>query len=193
MGKKDVILQRSHELFLRHGVVRVTMDLIADQCGVSKKTIYHLFENKDNLLYQVVMVKSQETGDEIVKYARAQPNALESINVFLDRVYAIFKNGYLQEVKRLYPKSYQLIMELREALIQTFMEENISRGKQEGIYRPDLNVGQMSKSYHQMFTILLSSRSRVSSNDPIKFLNHLFTHRLLSESGLDYVGDQNTL
>ncbi|MEP0366721.1 MAG: TetR/AcrR family transcriptional regulator [Cyclobacteriaceae bacterium] len=193
MNKKDVILQRSHALFQRYGVVRVTMDMIADTCGVSKKTIYQLFENKDNLLYQVLIDKAQEIGDEIINHSRAQANAYKSIQVFLMRLYDIFKNGDLQDIKRLHPDSYQLMMGLRENLMRTFIEENIMRGRQEGIYRSDLNAREMSKSYYQTFTILLSRGLHAKGEHPIKFLNDLFTHRLLSERGLNQVEDVNVM
>ena len=190
MDKKELIIQRSYDLFEQYGVIRVTMDLIADKCGISKKTIYKYFENKDDLLHQVVKIKVQELYDELADYSKTYPNALQAIQAFLGRTYYVFTNTFLnfiRDLKRFHSDSYQLIMDLREDLMLSFIEENITQGKEIGIYRIDLNASQLSKSYNRIFMALLSKGMNINSEcnmQPIAFLNQLFIYRLLSDDGL---------
>ena len=53
MDIKDRIKQKAHELYRQYGVKSVTMDEIATQLGVSKKTIYHSFSDKNELVDEV--------------------------------------------------------------------------------------------------------------------------------------------
>lgn len=186
MDKKDLILQRSFELFQQYGVVRITMDLIANKCGVSKKTIYTYFKNKDDLLYHIVEIKANELQVELTNYSKEYPNALLSIQAFLERSYSIFTNifaNFLRDINRFHPTSFELIIALKENLILTFIPENIRQGKQEGIYRADLDENQLAKSYNRIFTALLSKDLYLSTDNnihSIAFLNQLFIYRLLA-------------
>ena len=56
-NKKVVLIEKSTELFLAYGIQHVSMDDIADKCGISKKTIYKFFENKNDLLLHIITIK----------------------------------------------------------------------------------------------------------------------------------------
>jgi AcrR family transcriptional regulator len=60
MEARERILMKAHELFNRFGIRRVTMDEIAIKTGMSKKTIYQSFENKDELVEAVLQDKSRK-------------------------------------------------------------------------------------------------------------------------------------
>lgn len=56
-NSKNIILERSANMFFNYGIQNISMDDIAKKCGVSKKTIYKYFENKDDLVHQVIGVQ----------------------------------------------------------------------------------------------------------------------------------------
>ena len=63
--RKKMILEQSANMFFNYGIQHITMDDIAKKCGVSKKTIYKYFENKDDLLHQVIELQIKELKKEI--------------------------------------------------------------------------------------------------------------------------------
>jgi len=189
--QKTLILNRAYELFQRYGVVRITMDLIASKCGVSKKTIYKHFKNKDDLLHQVVVIKAHELQDELINYSKEHTNALLSIRAFFERSYNIFTNlfpNFIRDIKQYYPHIFQQILSINKKLMLSFIKENIGQGKQEGMYRDDLDINKLSVSFNNALTVLLSEDLPFNSENsihPIVFLNQLFIYRLLSVSGLE--------
>src|SRR5262245_47017564 len=79
MGTGEKILYKAFELFKRFGVRSVTMDEIAVQCGVSKKTVYQFFEDKDTLVEKIieeVITKSREYCSDQTVHAN---DALEEL------------------------------------------------------------------------------------------------------------------
>jgi AcrR family transcriptional regulator len=59
-GQTERIIQGGEELFLQAGIKSVTMDDIAKHLGMSKKTIYHFFSDKNELVIALVKKKLQE-------------------------------------------------------------------------------------------------------------------------------------
>ena len=52
--KKEYILKQIRELYLKFGIKSVTMDDVASEFGISKKTLYQYFEDKADLVQQVI-------------------------------------------------------------------------------------------------------------------------------------------
>ena len=66
MNTKNKIVEQSLKLFFNYGIQHITMDDIAEKCGVSKKTIYKYFENKDDLLHQIIELQVKELKEVIL-------------------------------------------------------------------------------------------------------------------------------
>jgi len=122
MEHKERVLVKAHELFNRFGFRRVTMDEIAVKTGMSKKTIYQLFENKDEIVNAVVedlLSKSRSICEENISRAEnavheiflnidmtqelmceMNPAVYEDLEKFFPAVFAKFfnyKNNYIAE------------------------------------------------------------------------------------------------
>ena len=91
--RKKMILEQSANMFFNYGIQHITMDDIAKKCGVSKKTIYKYFENKDDLLHQVIELQIKELKKEIfenkqIKIAENQKNIYTCSNLLdADKLY----------------------------------------------------------------------------------------------------------
>ena len=59
METQERIVNKAHELFMRYGIRSVSMDEIATQLGMSKKTIYQFYADKDALVAGVVDIANQ--------------------------------------------------------------------------------------------------------------------------------------
>ena len=78
-SKKEFILKETLGYFLKYGVKNFTMDDIANKLGVSKKTLYQMFYNKENLLFEVVDELWKSFLDEIHKIYQEEGNSLLKI------------------------------------------------------------------------------------------------------------------
>lgn len=86
---RGLILATAAELFLEHGYDHFSMRQVAERIGYSATTIYLYFENKDDLLFEVVSDGWQRFSDELLAAAAATDDPLERLQV-LGRVYVSF-------------------------------------------------------------------------------------------------------
>ena len=87
---KELILEKTRELFLTIGFKSVTMDQIANAMGISKKTIYNFFENKTELVKSVAsyMFKSISEGVTEIKKSSEDPiSEIYEINLVFNKVF----------------------------------------------------------------------------------------------------------
>ena len=79
MDVKERILQKAEEMFFRYGVKSITMDDIARELGISKKTIYLHFPDKDELVVQVVGREMEKDKCEYEELDNSEANAIEKL------------------------------------------------------------------------------------------------------------------
>jgi len=150
MEFKNKILAKSEELFLRYGLKSVTMDDLAKQLGVSKKTLYQSVDNKADLIQQIIdahidsekalMVQLQQDSEdaveemiEIARYAIKEVKKLTPTLVY--------------DLQKYYKDTWQLIQNLHSVHTYSIIKDNIERGIQQGVYRPDINPDIITKIY----------------------------------------------
>ena len=107
---KDLILEKTRELFLTIGFKSITMDNIANAMGVSKKTIYNFFENKTELVNEVTnyMFVSITGGITEIKKTSDDPiSELYDINLFLIKYLKRESVSPLYQLEKYYPKIHQ--------------------------------------------------------------------------------------
>src|SRR5687768_6851498 len=79
MDTKANILVATHELIFRYGIRSVSMDDIAKQLGISKKTIYQFFKDKDEVIHTLMQVKLKEDEKELGEIEKMSSNVVEEV------------------------------------------------------------------------------------------------------------------
>ncbi len=191
MTKKDLILRESKNMFLKYGIHTVSMDDIATKCGVSKRTIYHFFENKSDLLGQIVEAEMDNSKRRLERITKESPNAIAELLCFFNYLETFFSSlspTVLRDVKRFHIELYIKLAKFKKSTILPFMEKNIERGKKDDLYKSGLNVGEMSKTYLKILDALLKDGDMLQVEEDmnsLSFMNNLFIHRLVTTKGLD--------
>ncbi len=150
MGSKEKILKKSEELFLRYGLKSVTMDDLASQLGMSKKTLYQFVENKGDLIEQIIDL---HISDEKAFMKKSRADSKDAVEEMI-----LVGRHNIQELKKLSPtviydlkKYYQhlwvLIEQLESDHTYDFIKSNIVRGINQGVYRSDINADIIAKIY----------------------------------------------
>lgn len=148
MEIKDRIKEKANELFRRYGIKSVTMDEIANQLGVSKKTIYHSFSDKNELVDDVVADILQYNKDCCQNYKAISQNAIHEVYQAIEMLQIMFDNMnpmIVFDIERNYPGSFKKITEYKYKFLLELMKENIERGKREELYRPEVNGEVVAK------------------------------------------------
>tara|TARA_R110002050_G_scaffold233063_3_gene368805 strand:+ start:35060 stop:35695 length:636 start_codon:yes stop_codon:yes gene_type:complete len=191
MNTKKIILQQSLELFFYFGIQHITMDDIAKKCGISKKTIYKYFENKGDLLHHTIKLQAEVLKEYIKEISVNSKNSLEELYCFFEYVNGIsliISPTFSKELKKYHPNNYIEVFKYKNEIILPFALHNIEKGKQEKLYKNDLNAEEICEAFDNIskiiFTSDLSFNSHTNKN-AINFLNSLFMYRLVSVKGLE--------
>jgi TetR/AcrR family transcriptional regulator, cholesterol catabolism regulator len=148
MEVRDRIKQKADELYRRYGIKSVTMDEIASQLGVSKKTIYHSFSDKNELV-DAVIVDMLEYNRQLCQFDRKRSlNAIHEVYMAMEMLQVMFDNmnpSILFDIERNYPATYEKFKEYKYNFLLQIIKENIERGKKEELYRPEVNTDVAAK------------------------------------------------
>ena len=128
MEVKERIKQKADELFRRYGIKSVTMDEIANQLGVSKKTIYHSFSDKNELVDEVIGDMLQFNKECSQNYKSHSQNAIHEVFLAMDMLQVIFDNmnpSILFDIERNYPATYKKFKEYKYKYLLEVVKDNI--------------------------------------------------------------------
>jgi AcrR family transcriptional regulator len=148
MDTQQRILEKATELFMRSGIRAVSMDEIASQTGISKKTIYQFYKDKDELVDAVMQSEEQSIQQDSKECLEQSENAVEEILLTLSRVYARFSKMnpvIISDMQRFHTKAHNRFQKLKYEHLNNVIQENIQRGIQEGLYRKSLNIEVITK------------------------------------------------
>ncbi len=148
METEERILQGSAELFFRNGIKSITMDDVATHLGMSKKTIYQYYEDKNAIIHAIAL---HELSMQIKEMEEARKTATNSIDeIFktmscLSRTFIKINPNVFYDMQKFHPASWKLFHDFKEKKIMSFVEENLKSGIKQALYRVDLNVKIMAK------------------------------------------------
>lgn len=148
MEIKERIKLKADELFRRYGIKSVTMDEIANQLGVSKKTIYHSFSDKNELVDEVVTDILTFNKDCCRNYKERSQNAIHEVYMAMELLQVMFNNMnpvILYDIERHHPASYKRFEDYKYKFLFDQVKQNIERGKIEELYRPEIEPDVIAK------------------------------------------------
>ena len=130
-------------LFFRYGVRRVTMDDVAKALGMSKKTLYQYYSDKDELVAEATQAHLDRERIEFDKIFRNSENSIKSlflISQCMRKSLSEINPSVLFDLKRFYPKSWEYWTEFKDQYIFKSIVENIKKGIEEEYFRPEVNA-----------------------------------------------------
>jgi TetR/AcrR family transcriptional regulator, cholesterol catabolism regulator len=143
METRERILQGSRELFMLYGIRRVTMDDVARHLGMSKKTIYSVYKDKDELVQSLLEDELNENERCFLDINNKADNAVAECFELMKFMTGMFKkvNPWMfYDLQKYHPQSFQYFQNFKEEHMKGQIVANLERGIKEGLYRPNLNV-----------------------------------------------------
>ena len=142
------IKHKAHELFMQFGLKSVSMDDIATKLGISKKTIYQFYADKDALVDDVIqslILHNQQCCDLDQKEA---DNAVHEIFLAMDFIMEIFRSmnpSLLFDMQKYYPVAFQKFSNHKNDYLYGVIKKNLTRGVAEEFYRADLKIDVIAR------------------------------------------------
>ena len=150
MEVKERIIEGTCKIFMAEGIRRVTMDYLAKKMGVSKRTIYELFPDKQGLLRATLEFMFHRHDNHFNELAKSTSNTIEfvvgSIKVGVASIKEI-NPIFVDDLERHYPKLCHefLIMRKRDTINE--FQQLVDRGIREGMFRQGLNINLVAKIF----------------------------------------------
>ena len=145
---KDRIRAAAHELVMQFSIRSVSMDDIAAKVGMSKKTLYQYYKDKDELIDAVVeevLIHNKHHCEEDRKIAK---NAIHEVFLSIDFLAEMFRSmnsSVIYDLHKYHPKAFQKFLKHKNEYIYNIIKNNIERGIKEEFYRSDINVEILSR------------------------------------------------
>lgn len=127
---------------LRNGVKHVTMDDIANQLGMSKKTIYQFYKDKDALVMAVVNFELEEQSSKCQRTQDTADNAVHEMFMLLEDIQQMFKNMNpmtMNEIAKYYPEAFARIQNHKDEFMHQIIKTNLIKGIEQGVYRKEID------------------------------------------------------
>lgn len=172
MDVKERILVKSDELFNRYGIRSVSMDDIAAQLGMSKKTLYQYYTDKDELVSAVFTGAMEQNRDACVMDKQSAENAIHEVFLAFDRVREMFANmnpSVLYDLEKYHPFTFGKFREFKNVFLYQMIKSNIERGIKEELYRDDIDIDVLSR--YRIQSIMLAFNSEVFPNNRSNILH----------------------
>jgi len=138
------------ELYMKYGIKSITMDDVASELGISKKTLYQFVTDKDDLVGKFIDNEIALRQEEICKCFGIGFNAIEElfeISIFMNKLIHDQNPTTEYDLKKYYPQHYQKTVKARREGIYNYILLNLKKGIKEGLYRKDMNKEIIAKLY----------------------------------------------
>ena len=143
MEIKERIIAKAREQFFRYGVKSVTMDDIASELGISKKTIYQHFEDKDAIVHQLMMGEMLQDKCEWDDLGKISKNVIEKMVKSMElikKAFAEINPCTFFDIKKYHPKTWELFQSHKQNFIMESIKQVLLVGIEQGYYRSDIKI-----------------------------------------------------
>lgn len=150
---REKIVIKAKEMFLKLGFKSITMDDIAFEMGISKKTIYKYFSNKELLIEESTQMVHEEVRETIESTVAKYHNAIEEnfeIRRMFKEMFKYSETSPVYQLKKHYPEVYQRVVGNQIEICQGCFRDNILKGISEGLYRDTIDVENYVKFYYTL-------------------------------------------
>jgi AcrR family transcriptional regulator len=144
------IISKVRELYMKYGIKSITMDDVARELGISKKTLYQFVSDKDDLVGKFIDNEIEQRQEEVYKCFKIGFNAIEElfkISAFMNKMIREQNPATEYDLRKYYPHHYQKIVNSRRERMYNYILLNLKKGKEEGLYRKEINEEIIAKLY----------------------------------------------
>jgi len=188
---KNRIVEHAMKLFIQKGCKTLTMDEVATTLGVSKRTIYENFSNKNELI-EACLEHFFEKHEQAIKVVlKSSDNIIDAMfkqmhteSIMMRKV----KYNFFTEIRKYYPEVYRNVIKIYEERHMSDSREMMTKGQKDGVIREDLNVEMISAIMHELTTTMLNgdmfANYDFDQQEMMGTLMHALMRGICSEKGI---------
>lgn len=190
MELKNKIIETAGYLFTKYGVRSVTMDDIARELSVSKKTIYQHYKDKDEIVFNATQSHMEGEKQEFNEIFEKATNAIEELAMIsqcMRKNIAELNPSLLHDLQKYHHKAWEGYLQFKDDFVKNHIKRNLERGIKEGFYRAEINA-EISAIF-RMEQIQMAFDDKLFPTKQFDFkevqmqMFDLFVHGIVTEKG----------
>lgn len=183
------IFDKAGELFRTIGVRNTTMEDLARELGISKKTFYKVIDSKADLVFLCVRRDLQQKEQEIEHITKNTDNAIEALLLIGAMIYKslqLFHPATIHDLTKFYPEAWKLIEDHMEFFAKDVIRNNLKKGMKQGLYRKDISV-ELAAVFNMYLSNCCFSEPPKGMKPDVVYKESLAyqIHAIASEKGLE--------
>jgi AcrR family transcriptional regulator len=190
------ICEISEKLFMRYGIKSITMDEVAKELGISKKTLYQWVNDKDDLVRKTLLLHTQSMDLMCMKVFKSEQNAILQILKIAEMLIVILKEmnpSLLFDLKKYHPVINIEFTQHRDNTIQNQLIENLRLGIKQNLYKANINIPLTTGFYMALIEQCLSSEISILSNVPFaekySYLVKYHLNSICTNEGIEFMNN----
>jgi len=159
MEEKELFEKVTH-LFMQYGIKSMTMDEVARQLGISKKTLYQFVDNKKDLVKRMMELHIECEQCSMKANFEDCNNAIDEMMMMSKQVSSQMKEMHpsiLFDMKKYHPEAFQILLNHKDKFIRQCIQKNLENGTNEGLYRSNFNPEIITSFYLFLVGSIMSS------------------------------------
>lgn len=148
MEATERILDGARELFFSYGIRSVSMDDIARHLGMSKKTVYQHFKDKDEIVNTLLITSLESNEEQLKKLETNSKDAVQEIILIMKHISEMFSRinpNLFYDMQKYYPEAWKTFQAFKQRSMIKMVETNLQQGISQGYFRHDINVKILAK------------------------------------------------
>lgn len=141
--KKQCLLEQISHLFLKYGFRSVGVDDIAKELGISKKTLYQEFKDKNEIINEAVRQFVESEEQQSLSVCSTSENAIDeviAIAKIMSQKFDTIHTSVMFELEKYYPEAWKIIQNHKHQFVYNCILNNLDRGIAENLYRQNMNT-----------------------------------------------------
>jgi len=167
MDLRERIINEAGSLFARFGIRSITMDSLSEEMGISKRTIYENFRDKDTLLLEVVTYFKIQQLKESEQILKSSEHVVSALFQLLDRMIGNMKRVnplFFQDMKRYHPEIFRKLQEKGDIRDHSITMRILEQGVEQEIFEKEYNLELVNSTLHELFNLFSPDSQLTQAN-----------------------------
>ncbi len=192
--KFQKILHSAGDVFMRYGIRSVTMDDIARELKISKKTLYKYVKDKQDLVVRVMSeycTQDEKACSSIIAQAQNAIDEIIRVSEFVGQQISQIHSSIHYDLEKYYPRSWDVFYNYKNNYILNCVKANLKRGIEEGLYRNNMDMEIVARLYVEKVDLVFDAAvfppRQFGFSDVYMELIRYHIRGIASEKGLAYL------
>jgi TetR/AcrR family transcriptional regulator, cholesterol catabolism regulator len=190
MEANEKILKGALQLFFKYGIRQVTMDDIAKELGISKKTIYQFFKEKDDLVNQLCEIEMSRNESEFNLINKTAKDPIHEIILLSSKMRDMMQHinpSFFMDLQKFYPLAFARFKQFKNSCALENILNNIKKGIEMGIYRDNMDIDFVAKYRLAQIDMLMFGNyftfEKTSFSKTSQIMLELFVYGISTQKG----------